>query len=179
MHLCGIVSVRLKKVIHELNDTFYMMTELNPDALSIAADYDSQHAAGNVTGPLYGISILIKNNTANHDLTDDTAGSFRLLGSKVPPDPTMALSPPTSPPATSLASAAPARRPQQRHRPLRQYNALCPRPLPASERMLTVLEVAGATTIDTPFTGLSEYLASSQDHCLRRRFSHRFEETPR
>jgi len=73
-----------------MNSTLHMVTELNPDALSIAAELDSQRAAGNVTGPLHGIPILIKNNIATHDLMNNTAGSFALLGSKVPRDSTVA-----------------------------------------------------------------------------------------
>ena len=73
-----------------MNGTLHMVTELNPDALSIAAELDLQRAAGNVTGPLHGIPILIKNNIATHDLMNNTAGSFALLGSKVPRDSTMA-----------------------------------------------------------------------------------------
>jgi len=76
--------------INEMNSTLHMVTELNPDALSIAAELDSQRAAGNVTGPLHGIPILIKNNIATHDLINNTAGSFALLGSKVPRDSTVA-----------------------------------------------------------------------------------------
>ncbi|KAK5119442.1 hypothetical protein LTR85_007542 [Meristemomyces frigidus] len=76
--------------ILEVNGTLHMVTELNPDALSIAAELDEQRAAGNVTGPLHGIPVIIKNNIATHDLMNNTAGSFALLGAKVPRDSTMA-----------------------------------------------------------------------------------------
>ncbi|KAK4540673.1 hypothetical protein LTR36_009004 [Oleoguttula mirabilis] len=76
--------------ILEVNGTLHMVTELNPDALTIAAELDLQRAAGNVTGPLHGIPVLIKNNIATHDLMNNTAGSFALLGAKVPRDSTMA-----------------------------------------------------------------------------------------
>ncbi len=76
--------------INEVNSTLHMVTQLNPDALSIAAQMDSQRAKGNVLGPLHGIPILIKNNIATADAMDNTAGSYSLAGAKVPRDSTMA-----------------------------------------------------------------------------------------
>lgn len=76
--------------ILEVNSTLHCVTELNPDALSIAADLDAARKAGKVLGPLHGIPILIKNNIATNDLMNNTAGSFALLGAKVPRDSTMA-----------------------------------------------------------------------------------------
>ena len=38
--------------ILQVNGTLHMVTELNPDALTIAATLDAERAAGNVTGPL-------------------------------------------------------------------------------------------------------------------------------
>ncbi|KAI1339366.1 amidase [Xylariaceae sp. FL0016] len=76
--------------IMEVNDTLKMVTELNPDAVNIAAEADASRASGNVSGPLHGIPILIKNNIATNDLMNNTAGSYALLGAKVPEDSTMA-----------------------------------------------------------------------------------------
>ena len=76
--------------ILEVNSTLHMVTELNPDALSIAADLDGMRANGTVLGPLHGIPILIKNNIATDDQMNNTAGSWSLLGAKVPRDSTMA-----------------------------------------------------------------------------------------
>lgn len=76
--------------ILEVNSTLRMVTELNPDALSIAASLDSERAAGTSRGPLHGIPILIKNNIATDDKMNNTAGSYALLGAKVPSDSTMA-----------------------------------------------------------------------------------------
>lgn len=76
--------------ILEVNSTLRMVTELNPDALSIAAALDSERAAGTSRGPLHGIPILIKNNIATDDKMNNTAGSYALLGAKVPSDSTMA-----------------------------------------------------------------------------------------
>lgn len=76
--------------IMEVNGTLRMVTELNPDALSIAATLDAERANGTVHGPLHGIPILIKNNIATKDKMNNTAGSYALLGAKVPRDSTMA-----------------------------------------------------------------------------------------
>lgn len=76
--------------ILEVNSTLRMVTELNPDALSIAAALDSERASGTSRGPLHGIPILIKNNIATDDKMNNTAGSYALLGAKVPSDSTMA-----------------------------------------------------------------------------------------
>jgi amidase len=43
-----------------------------------------------VLGPLHGIPILIKNNIATDDKMNNTAGSYALIGAKVPSDSTMA-----------------------------------------------------------------------------------------
>lgn len=76
--------------IKEVNGTLHMVTELNPDALSIAKELDKERADCKLRGPLHGIPILIKNNIATNDLMNNTAGSFSLLGAKVPRDSTMA-----------------------------------------------------------------------------------------
>ncbi|KAK8102714.1 glutamyl-tRNA(Gln) amidotransferase subunit A [Apiospora sp. TS-2023a] len=76
--------------IMEVNNTLKMVTELNPDALSIAAETDKLRADGTVLGPLHGIPILLKNNIATMDEMDNTAGSYALAGAKVPRDSTMA-----------------------------------------------------------------------------------------
>ncbi|KEF63097.1 uncharacterized protein A1O9_01073 [Exophiala aquamarina CBS 119918] len=74
----------------EVNDTLHVVTQLNPDALSIAAELDAQRAQGNILGPLHGIPILLKNNIATADQMSNTAGSYALAGTKVPRDSTMA-----------------------------------------------------------------------------------------
>lgn len=76
--------------IMEVNSTLKMVTELNPDALSIAAALDAERKNGTIHGPLHGIPILIKNNIATKDKMDNTAGSYALVGAKVPRDSTMA-----------------------------------------------------------------------------------------
>ncbi|RKU48522.1 hypothetical protein DL546_006724 [Coniochaeta pulveracea] len=76
--------------IKEVNSTLRMVTELNPDALDIAAQLDADRANGISYGPLHGIPILIKNNIATMDKMNNTAGSWALVGAKVPRDATVA-----------------------------------------------------------------------------------------
>lgn len=76
--------------ILEVNSTLHMVTELNPDALAIASSLDAQRKNGTILGPLHGVPILIKNNIATADQMNNTAGSWSLLGAKVPQDSTMA-----------------------------------------------------------------------------------------
>lgn len=76
--------------IGEVNDILNVVTEVNPDALEIASDLDDLRASGTVRGPLHGIPILIKNNIATDDKMNNTAGSYALLGAKVPQDSFMA-----------------------------------------------------------------------------------------
>ncbi|CAD0115523.1 unnamed protein product [Aureobasidium uvarum] len=76
--------------IMEVNSTLRMVTEINPDALAIAAELDAMRANGTILGPLHGLPILIKNNIATADQMNNTAGSFALLGAKVPHDSTLA-----------------------------------------------------------------------------------------
>jgi amidase len=70
----------------QVNSTLHMVTELNPDALRIARTLDAERANGTIYGPLHGIPILIKNNIATMDKMNNTAGSYALLGAKVPRD---------------------------------------------------------------------------------------------
>lgn len=68
----------------------HAVVEINPDALSIAAELDAERKKGKKRGPLHGIPILIKNNIATADKMQNTAGSYALLGATVPRDSTMA-----------------------------------------------------------------------------------------
>lgn len=72
--------------IQEVNPLLNAVTELNPDALDIAASLDAERANGTLRSPLHGIPILIKNNIATMDKMNNTAGSYALLGAKVPRD---------------------------------------------------------------------------------------------
>ncbi|KAF1953756.1 amidase signature enzyme [Byssothecium circinans] len=86
-----LVNAYISRIL-EVNATLHMVTELNPDALEIAKGLDAERAAGKCRGPLHGLPILIKNNIATADLMNNTAGSFALLGAKVPRDATVASS---------------------------------------------------------------------------------------
>ena len=58
-----------------------LVIEINPDALSIAAELDLERQAGKTRGPLHGIPILIKDNIDTADRMTTTAGSLALQGS--------------------------------------------------------------------------------------------------
>ncbi|KAL8750623.1 MAG: hypothetical protein Q9184_006360, partial [Pyrenodesmia sp. 2 TL-2023] len=72
--------------ILEVNSTLNVVTELNPDALRIAAELDAERANGTTRGPLHGMPILIKGNIGTADRMSTTAGSFALLGATLPRD---------------------------------------------------------------------------------------------
>nr|CDP31377.1 Putative Glutamyl-tRNA(Gln) amidotransferase subunit A [Podospora anserina S mat+] len=77
--------------IEQVNPLLRAVNEVNPDALDIAAELDAMRANGTTLGPLHGIPILIKDNIATADKMNNTAGSFALVGAKVPHDSTMAV----------------------------------------------------------------------------------------
>ncbi|TQS32700.1 hypothetical protein Golomagni_06976 [Golovinomyces magnicellulatus] len=79
----------------EVNSTLNAIIQINPDALKIAAALDEERRNNGVCqgqgdgydlGPLHGIPILIKDNIATADSMSNTAGSYALVGSKVPRD---------------------------------------------------------------------------------------------
>ncbi|KAL8732124.1 MAG: hypothetical protein Q9181_004051 [Wetmoreana brouardii] len=76
--------------IQEVNASLNVVTELNPDALSIAAELDVERANGTTRGPLHGMPILIKGNIGTADKMSTTAGSFALLGATLTQDSTVA-----------------------------------------------------------------------------------------
>ncbi|UKZ53633.1 hypothetical protein TrVGV298_007428 [Trichoderma virens] len=78
--------------ISEVNHVLRAVTEINPDALSIASERDAERRVGidPAKQPLHGIPILLKNNIATDDEMNNTAGSYALLGAKVPHDSTIA-----------------------------------------------------------------------------------------
>lgn len=60
--------------------------EVNPDALTIAAEMDRERQAGRVRGPLHGIPVVIKDNIDTGDRMLTTAGSLALVGASAPGD---------------------------------------------------------------------------------------------
>ncbi|KAK3178226.1 hypothetical protein OEA41_000359 [Lepraria neglecta] len=84
-----LVNAYIARIL-EVNGTLNCVTEINPDAVSIAAELDAERANGTTRGPLHGVPIIIKNNIATNDKMNNTAGSFALYGAKVPRDSTLA-----------------------------------------------------------------------------------------
>src|SRR3954453_16851926 len=64
--------------------------ELNPDALSLAANADAMRKKGKVLGPLHGIPVLLKDNIDTGDQMQTTAVSFALVGKPAKKDSTVA-----------------------------------------------------------------------------------------
>jgi amidase len=60
--------------------------EVNPDALAIADQRDSERRAGRVRGPLHGIPVLIKDNIDSADRMRTSGGSLVLAASTPPRD---------------------------------------------------------------------------------------------
>lgn len=68
--------------INAIDPQLHSVVEINPDALSIAAQLDQ----GSVRGLLHGVPILIKDNIDTADRMQTTAGSLALSGSIAPRD---------------------------------------------------------------------------------------------
>lgn len=83
--------------INETHGSLNTMIAINPDALAIAAAKDAERkqtcpdgGACPSLGPLHGIPVILKDNMATFDKMDNTAGSYALVGAKVPRDSTVA-----------------------------------------------------------------------------------------
>ncbi|OBT63765.1 hypothetical protein VE03_06929 [Pseudogymnoascus sp. 23342-1-I1] len=76
--------------IHEVQLQVHAVTELNPDAISIAQALDAERAHGKLRSSLHGLPMLLKDNIATKDKMNNSAGSFALLGATVPRDSTVA-----------------------------------------------------------------------------------------
>jgi len=55
--------------------------EINPDAMQIASELDSELAAGKSRGPLHGVPVILKDNIDTHDRMPTTAGATALSNS--------------------------------------------------------------------------------------------------
>jgi len=64
--------------------------QVNPDALTIAAELDREMREGKSRGPMHGVPVLLKDNIDTHDGMETTAGSRALRGSHPPKDSFMA-----------------------------------------------------------------------------------------
>lgn len=58
------------------------ISEVNPDALDIAAAMDKERAAGKVRGPMHGIPFLVKDNFYTDDKHNTSEGTLVLLGGR-------------------------------------------------------------------------------------------------
>ncbi|KAM0513372.1 hypothetical protein ACHAPE_007834 [Trichoderma viride] len=78
--------------IQEVNPMLKAVTEINPDAVSIAEERDAERRDGIDPAklPLHGIPVILKDNIATFDKMNNSAGSYALLGAKVPEDSTIA-----------------------------------------------------------------------------------------
>ncbi|XP_057456584.1 probable amidase At4g34880 [Lotus japonicus] len=73
--------------IQALNPTLRAVLEVNPDALDQADQADRERRRGNQNRSLlHGVPVLLKDSIATADELNTTAGSFALLGSRVPRD---------------------------------------------------------------------------------------------
>ncbi|CEJ83198.1 hypothetical protein VHEMI03218 [[Torrubiella] hemipterigena] len=83
--------------ITETQNSLNAIIQLNPDALTVAEakDYERKEACPSggpcpSLGALHGIPVILKDNIATFDSMDNTAGSYALVGAKVPCDSTIA-----------------------------------------------------------------------------------------
>ncbi|KAI9668015.1 MAG: hypothetical protein M1821_000835 [Bathelium mastoideum] len=72
--------------IRKIDPFLESVIEVNPDAITVASDLDAERQSGKVRSMLHGIPVLVKDNMATKDKMQTTAGSWALLGSKVPKD---------------------------------------------------------------------------------------------
>ena len=79
----GVVTAYLSRIteIDKNGPALNSIIQINPDALKIAEDLDREKAEGSVTGPLFGIPVVIKDNIDTHDRMPNTAGATVLRNS--------------------------------------------------------------------------------------------------
>ncbi|KAL3483369.1 amidase signature domain-containing protein [Aspergillus germanicus] len=67
--------------IEQTNDHLHSVSEVNPDALSIAEAMDEEREAGTGRSPMHGIPFLVKDNFYTDDKHNTSEGTLVLLGS--------------------------------------------------------------------------------------------------
>jgi len=72
--------------IRAFDGQLHSVTELNPDARSIARRLDAERRGGAVRGPLHGVPVLLKDNIATGDALHTTGGAKALEGTKAERD---------------------------------------------------------------------------------------------
>jgi len=84
----AITEYYLKKIdqLDKNGPAINSVIELNPDALTIAAQLDKERSENKIRGPLHGIPILIKDNIDTGDQMLTTAGSIALEGNHASKD---------------------------------------------------------------------------------------------
>ncbi len=78
------------EAVDDSGPTLNAVIQVNPDALTIAAELDRELKEGRVRGPIHGVPVLLKDNIDTHDGMETTAGSRALRGSHPPKDSFMA-----------------------------------------------------------------------------------------
>jgi len=84
----SITKLYLKRIaeVDKKGPALNAVIELNPDALTIAAQMDAERKAGKVRGPLHGIPVLVKDNIDTGDKMQTTAGALALEGHRAAKD---------------------------------------------------------------------------------------------
>ena len=84
----SITEMYLKRIesIDKNGPALNSVLEVNPDAISIAENMDTERKNGKIRGPLHGIPVLIKDNIDTGDKMMTTAGSLALQGHKAAND---------------------------------------------------------------------------------------------
>ncbi len=78
-----VVNVYLDRIIEidKNGPKLNSVIEINPDALQIAEELDTEMAAGKIRGPLHGVPVILKDNIDTHDRMPTTAGATALRNS--------------------------------------------------------------------------------------------------
>jgi amidase len=85
VRLCEAFLARIATIDHA-GPTLRSVIELNPDALTIAAELDRERQDKGCRGPLHGVPMLVKDSIDTADRMMTTAGSVALEGNIAPRD---------------------------------------------------------------------------------------------
>ena len=79
----GVVQAYLDRIgaIDDAGPMLNAVIQVNPDAMAIAAQLDTELKEGKSRGPMHGVPVLLKDNIDTHDRMETTAGSRALSGS--------------------------------------------------------------------------------------------------
>ncbi|MFV0387184.1 MAG: amidase [Pyrinomonadaceae bacterium] len=79
----ALVEIYLKR-IKDIDPLIASIIEINPDAVKIAEEMDSERAGGKIRSGLHGIPFVIKDNIDTADKMKTTAGSLALIEAPTP-----------------------------------------------------------------------------------------------